>query len=120
MRKTILGLGVAIAVTLGGCTAMQIETAVTSVESTIQSGVAVACGVVPELNTIISVAGVLFPGIASITALTSAGIVAVEHDICSAAPPVASLRYKSLPRYGAYPAPIGTTVHGVPVTGWRP
>ena len=121
MRRAILGLTAFVAITLGGCTTAQIATTVTQIEGAIQSGVAIACGIVPELNVITTVAGALFPGLGSILALTAPEITAVENEICTAAPAPASARYKALPRYGSYPAPIGTTVHvGVHVTGWRP
>lgn len=117
MRKLLIPFA-AIAL-LGGCTAAQIESATTTVEGDIQAGAALLCGVVPTLTTITSVAGVLFPGAASITQIAVAGEAAIEKEICSAAPAPSSARYKALPLRSATPAVIGTSAHQVVVEGWR-
>jgi hypothetical protein len=103
---------------LGGCTAAQIEAAQNTIEGDIQAGTSLACGIIPTLETITSVAGVLFPGIGSITAIGAAGETALENAICKAAPPAASARYRALPLKSGAPALIGS-VQGVPVSGWR-
>jgi hypothetical protein len=119
MRKLLLLTSLA-AFTLAGCTTAQIQTATTEVESAIQQGTAALCGIIPELQTITTVAGVLFPGVTAITAIAGAGEAAVEAEICTAAPPPASARYRSLPRTGSYPGTIGTTTGTkTVVTGWR-
>ena len=119
MRKFMLGAALASSIALAGCTAAQIEAASTTVENDIQAGTAALCGIVPTLPAITSVAGVLFPGIASITEVAIAGETAIEKEICSAAPPAASMKFKALPQRSSSPAVIGTTAHGVPVAGWR-
>jgi len=119
MRKFMLGAALASSIALAGCTAAQIEAAATTVENDIQAGTAALCGIVPTLPAITSVAGVLFPGISSITEVAIAGETAIEKEICSAAPPPASARFKALPLKSAPPAVIGRTAHGVVVTGWR-
>lgn len=120
MRKIMLGAAMAACVALGGCTAVEIEQAANTIESDIQAGTAAACGIVPTLQTITLVASVLFPGIADITSIAVAGEQAIEQDICTAAPPPASARYRALPRLrAAAAATIGVTTHGVAVQGWR-
>lgn len=104
--------------TLAGCTAAQIESATTTVEADIQAGSAALCGVVPTLQTITSVVGVLFPGIASITAIAGAGETAVEQEVCSAVTtPAAQARLRaSVPGMAVN---IGVSAHQVMVQGWR-
>ena len=120
MRKIMLGAALAACVALGGCTAAQIEQAANTIEADIQAGTAAACGIVPTLQSITSVASVLFPGVADITGIAAAGEQAIEQDICTAAPPTASARYRALPRLRATAAAtIGVTTHGVTVQGWR-
>ena len=103
---------------LAGCTAAQIESTAATIEGNIQAGAAALCGIVPTISTILAVAGAV-TGTSEITAIANAGITAIENDICSAAPAATSARYRALPRRGAAPAVIGTTAHGVKVTGWR-
>lgn len=103
---------------LGGCTAAQIEAAQNTIEGDIQAGTSLACGIIPTLETITSVAGVLFPGISSIAAIGAAGEQTLENAICKAAPAPASARYRALPLKSGAPAIIGS-IQGVPITGWR-
>ncbi len=119
MRKFAFAAFMSAAALLGGCTTAQIEQATTTVEADIQAGTAALCGIIPTLQTITSVAAVMFPGISSITAVAVAGEGAIEQDICSAAPAPASARYRALPRVGSAPAVIGVTPHQVVVHGWR-
>ena len=119
MRK--LAIVLLCSCSLGACTSAQIQSATTTIEGDIQAGVAGACGIVPTLATITSVAAVLFPGSAGIVGVIAAGEAAIEADICSAAPAPASARYRALPRagVGAPAATIGLTPHDVVVKGWR-
>jgi len=119
MRKFMLAT--ALCTTLGACSAAQIQSATTTIEGDIQAGVAAACGIVPTLATITSVAAVMFPGSAGLIGIVASGEAAIEADICKAAPPPASARYRALPRaaYGVAPATIGVTPHDVVVRGWR-
>lgn len=103
---------------LGGCTTAQIESTAATIEGDIQAGSAALCGIVPTIATILNVVGAV-TGTTEVTTLVGSGITAVEADICSAVPPTASARYRALPRRGTSPATIGTTTHGVTVTGWR-
>lgn len=119
MRKFALSLCLTAGALLGGCTAAQIEQAAATVENAIQDGTAALCGIVPTIQSITSVASVLFPGAASITAIAVAGEQAIEQDICAAAPAPASARYRALPLRGAAPAVIGVTPHQIVVKGWR-
>lgn len=105
---------------LAACSAAQIETSAATIEGDIQAGAAAACGIVPAISVILQVAAAVIPGAAAISTIGQAGVNAVEADICSAAPPVASARYKALPRANAGAAvSIGVSAHGVPVSGWR-
>lgn len=120
MRKFVFAAGLAALAALGGCTAAQIETATTIVEGDIQTGSSLVCGVVPTLETITSIAAVLFPGVASIAAIGAAGEAAIEKEVCSAAPAPASLKFGALPKFGVAPAGvIGISPHQVVVKGWR-
>ena len=118
MRKFMLGAALAAFAGLTGCTTAQIQQATTTIEGDIQAGTAAICGVVPTLG---SIADVVFAvtGQTVISALSNAAVQAVEADLCSAAPSTKSARFKALPTPSATPAVIGTSKHGVVVSGWR-
>lgn len=119
MHKFMLGAVLAAFIGLaGGCTTAQIEQATATVEGDIQAGTAAVCGVVP---TLASIADVVFAvtGQTVISALSNAAVQAVEADLCSAAPSTKSARFRALPTQSAAPAVIGTSKHGVVVSGWR-
>lgn len=118
MRKLMLGAALASLLAFAGCTSAQIETDAANIESSIQAGTAALCGIVPTVSSIMSVVGIV-TGTTEITTLVGAGVTAVEQDLCSAAPSPASSRFKALPLRAAAPGIIGTTQHGVTVTGWR-
>jgi hypothetical protein len=120
MKKLLMTTAVAVAVSLGACTSAQIQQAEAQIQDVISTATSVACGIIPEAQTIMNIIAVLYPG-ASILSLAGPALQAVETEICSAAPPVASARYRSLPRrvYGAAPVTIGNgQTTNVPVRGW--
>ena len=117
MRK-VLALVVLAPLALAACTAAQIEQSAATIEADIQAGSAALCGIVPTIGTILAIAGAV-TGTSEITTIANAGIAAIEADICSAAPASASARFKALPLRSGIPAVIGTSAHGVVVSGWR-
>lgn len=120
LRSLLLAAPVAAASILAGCTSTQITSAAATIESDIQAGSAALCGVIPTVTSILDVVSAVVPG-GSVLSVAGSAVTAVEADICSAAPPAASARYKALPRASSpgLPATIGTTQHGVVVSGWR-
>ena len=116
MKKFLIIAG--LATSLGACSTAQITADAGVIESDIQAGAAALCGIVPTIGTILSVVGAV-TGTSEITTIAATGITAVENDICTAAPPAASARYRALPLRSTAPATIGVEPHGISVTGWR-
>jgi hypothetical protein len=116
MRKLLIVPALSLA--LLGCSTTQIQTDVEQAIAIFQAGVAAACSLVPTVNSIVQVVAAL-TGSQTIVGLSQAVIDAVEKDICSASPP--PVQFSRLPRFSVTnpPAIIGTTQHGVVVTGWR-
>jgi hypothetical protein len=104
---------------LASCTTAQIEQAEAQIQTVIANATSISCGIIPDAISIINVVNVLYPGI-PLLALAPGALSAVEQEICTAAPPVASARYRAIPRRGVKSsAVIGQSQHGVVVTGWR-
>ena len=109
---TVAGL-----VLLVGCTTAQIQQAEAQIQTVITTATAVACGIIPTADSILAVVAVLYPG-ATLLGLAGPALQAVENEICTSAPPVASRRFRAMPIRGGIPVTIGQTQHGVVVTGW--
>ncbi len=101
MRKMLL---VTVLAALGGCTTLQITTAI----GQIQAYTAVACKFIPTVATIL----------AFLNAGIGTAVGTVGAAICAGVPPAASARYQALPLRG-HPAAAVSVVSGIPVTGWR-
>jgi hypothetical protein len=119
MKKLLVAALITGPLVLAGCTAAQIEQTAATVESDIQAGAAAACGIIPTIGTVLSIVGAIYPPATSIAEIGAAGIAAIEAEVCSAAPPATSMRFKALPTRASTPAIIGTSVHGVTIQGWR-
>ena len=117
MRNLLLA-STACAFILAGCSTAQIESTAAQIEADIQAGSAALCGIIPTIGTILNVVGAVTGG-GAVTTLIGTGIAAVEADICSAAPPAASARYRALPLRSNAPANIGISGRNIVISGWR-
>lgn len=94
------------ALTLGGCTTAQ----VTSFIGQVQADAAIACKFIPTVATIL----------AFFNAGIGATVASVTAAICSAVPPPASAKFKSLPLRSAGGVPgVTGIVNSIPIVGWR-
>lgn len=118
MRKTFFAAISGAALLLAGCSTAQITADAATIEADIQAGSAALCGIVPTIGTILAIAGAV-TGTSDVITIANTGISAIEADVCSAAPAAASARLRALPLRSGVPAVIGTSKHGVTVSGWR-
>ena len=119
MKKILLST-VAASFLLVSCTTAQIAQVEAQIQDGITAATSVACGIIPTAQSILNVVSALYPGL-QLIALAGPAITAVEAELCSSAPPVASARYRAIPLRGSgrLPVTIGQTTHGVVVTGYR-
>ena len=118
MKKFLATILLAVGIT--GCTTAQIAQVEAQIQDGITAATSVACGIIPTAQSILNVVSALYPGL-QLVALAGPAITAVEAELCSSAPPVASARYRAIPLRGSgrLPVTIGQTTHGVVVTGYR-
>ena len=98
---------------------------VDAVVAALQTTCAVGLGIIPTATAIANVVASLFgPAAIATVQLISGAVVAVSSEICAAIPPVSSVagaRLHSRLLRSSYSVPvyIGTTPHGVVITGYR-
>ncbi len=119
-RRSLLA-GAAVAPLAGCATPQPGVNIIQQIIDTVQQWAAVACGIIPTAQSILSLLagfGVPLTGVGAIV------LQQVEQAICAAVPPPASVRYRSIPLRTAASVPgfIGNapTPNGpVPIHGWR-
>lgn len=97
---------------------------VDAVVAALQSGCAIGLSFIPTAVSIADVVASLFgAGAVATVQLISGAVTSVASEICSsiptAPPAVAALRRRLLKSSYALPVYVGTTPHGVVVTGWQ-
>ena len=97
---------------LAGCSTAQftqLDTITTSFIASVQSEAALACKIIPTVDSIVSIFNAAI-------GQTAGAIAAI---VCAASPPPASARFRALPPQGYSPVVIGKTPGGIVISGWR-